>query len=414
MKLPIGNLKLGPLAKGAMRIGKTTSKAAPEAAAGPAKPRGKRIPLNKATLAIGSGATIFAIGFVMQNFGDHPAAHKTQDAAAPVTAEAQALAALPQGVNVDEITPTAAGDIPENLPGEAPARALPQDRITLDMPKGNMPPELELARLEDADTPMPLQTASAIDLSPVLASVLGNTDAAPDTGMSTPVLPCEIVLTADPAPAAMVDLTLEASCLPEERFALHHSGMMFHALTDRDGQARLRVPALADNAVFIASFTTGDGAVAQIDVPTLDFYDRVVVQWRGDAGLGLHALEFDAAYFGNGHIHAGARGDLSRATTGTSGVLSRFGDDAGPEALMAEVYTYPSRMSETGGQIDLSVEAEVTAVNCGQEVEAQTLQLKAGESLRTNDLTLYMPACDANGDFLVLKNLLEDLKVAAN
>ena len=88
--------------------------------------------------------------------------------------------------------------------------------------------------------------------------------------------------------------------------------------------------------------------------------------------------------------------------------------DAGADALMAEVYTFPTLTSDSAGRIGLSVEAEVTAANCGRQIAAQTLQLKPGETLRSRDVTLDMPACDANGDFLVLKNLFEDLKVAAN
>mgnify|MGYP000713507934 CR=1 FL=1 len=47
-------------------------------------------------------------------------------------------------------------------------------------------------------------------------------------------------------------------------------------------------------------------------------------------------------------------------------------------------------------------------------VDGISFELKPGETLRSRDVTLDMPACDANGDFLVLKNLFEDLKVAAN
>lgn len=221
-------------------------------------------------------------------------------------------------------------------------------------------------------------------------------------------------MTADPAPAAMVALMIEASCLPDARFTLHHSGMMFHALTDDDGRANLRVPALARNAVFIAAFDNAAGAVAQIDVPMLDFYDRVVAQWRGNTGLGLHALEFDARYFDAGHVHSANPSDMSAAASGTSGFLTRFGANAGADALMAEVYTFPSRTANSSGRIGLSVEAEVTAANCGKEIAAQTLQLKPGEALRSQEVTLYMPDCAATGEFLVLKNLFEDLKVAAN
>jgi hypothetical protein len=62
----------------------------------------------------------------------------------------------------------------------------------------------------------------------------------------------------------------------------------------------------------------------------------------------------------------------------------------------------------------LSVEAEVSELNCGQEIEAQSLQVGSDGKLKTRNLTLAVPDCDAIGNFLVLNNLLEDLKVARN
>ena len=399
MKLPFGKIPSGKLSFGKLAKRDGAQADAAETPAAALRGKRRRIPVNKATLSIGSGATIFAIGFVMQNFSGHPAAAPTSLDAAPV--KQQSMAALPTGLDIDEITPTASGALPE-LPQEQASAALPQDQVAPDVPVSS---GVELARLEDPDTPMPLQIASSVNPDAMLGAA---------TAKSTPVLPCEITLTADPAPAAMVDLMVEAACLAGERYTLHHNGMMFHAMVGDEGRGKLRVPALAENAVFIASFGNGEGAVAQIEVPTLAFYDRVVVQWRGDAGLGLHALEFDATYFGEGHVHGEAPGDLADAASGTSGFLSRFGHDTGAEALMAEVYTFPSQMSETEGRVALSVEAEVTEANCGTEIEAQTLQFTPGKSLRSNDLTLYVPECDGSGDFLVLNNLLQDMKVAAN
>ena len=59
-------------------------------------------------------------------------------------------------------------------------------------------------------------------------------------------------------------------------------------------------------------------------------------------------------------------------------------------------------------------EAEVTAQNCGQVIEAQSLELGDGGRLRTQYLTMTAPDCDAIGDFLVLNNLVDDPKIAAN
>ena len=368
-------------AKRSIRRGASGSGAAAPAAKGAAKTKRKfamprRIPLTKSTLAFGSGVIIFSVGFVLQNFGTHPAS-SLQDAKRPDVQTAELPNTLVESADLSAITPTSAGV----LPVDRPLPPLPRDSVAV--PATETEPGrgvTALAALQDTAVPEPLDPA-ALEIAPGGAA------------LNTPVLPCEVTMTADPAPAAMVDLIVEAACLSDARFTLHHSGMMFHALTDENGRSSLRVPALAENAVFIASFDNSQGAVAQIEVPT---------------------LEFDATYFGEGHVYSASPGDMSAAASGSSGFLPRFGENAGADALMAEVYTFPTLTSDSAGRIGLSVEAEVTAANCGRQIAAQTLQLKPGETLRSRDVTLDMPACDANGDFLVLKNLFEDLKVAAN
>ena len=66
------------------------------------------------------------------------------------------------------------------------------------------------------------------------------------------------------------------------------------------------------------------------------------------------------------------------------------------------------------GDVALSVEAEVSEANCGLEIEAQALELRGSGQVKTQNLTLAVPDCDAVGSFLVLNNLLQDLKVAQN
>lgn len=222
---------------------------------------------------------------------------------------------------------------------------------------------------------------------------------------------CDVTLEARPLVAAMVALALDAPCLPEARFVLHHNGMMFSARTDAEGRARLTVPALSRNAVFIAAFDTGHGAVAQQDVTDLSDLTRIVLQWHGDPGLGLHAREFGAAYFTPGHVHGGAAGTLAGLAEGRTGFLQRLGTGTTP--LRADVYTFPSGAARSGGTIQLTIEAEITRQNCGTEIEAQTIEARPGRGLRAQDVMLYMPGCDAVGDFLVLKNTLEDLTLSS-
>jgi hypothetical protein len=61
----------------------------------------------------------------------------------------------------------------------------------------------------------------------------------------------------------------------------------------------------------------------------------------------------------------------------------------------------------------MTVEAEVTASNCGRELSARTMGVMDGTPAERHELTFFMPDCAAVGDFLVLKNLYEDLKIAS-
>ena len=224
---------------------------------------------------------------------------------------------------------------------------------------------------------------------------------------------CAITMEAMPAAAAMVDLRISAPCNASERLTLHHHGLMFTEIMQPDGTLRINVPAMAERATFIAAFNNGEGATATVDVSSLTFYDRVAVQWAGEAGLQLHAREFESEYFSNGHIWAASAGEIATAARGEGGFLTRLGRTDTPEARIAEVYSFPSGTAKSGGDILLSVEAEITEFNCDKPVEAQSLELRDMESLRIRELSLEMPSCDSVGDFLVLKNLIEDLKIAS-
>jgi hypothetical protein len=223
---------------------------------------------------------------------------------------------------------------------------------------------------------------------------------------------CEITANARPIAAAMVNLTLDAKCLPNERVTVHHKGLIFSQTTDANGAFDITVPAMTKDATFVVAFSNGEGAVAQAIVDELADYDRVALQWKGNTGFELHAREFGAEYGSDGHVWSGASRDLSFAVTGQGGFVSMLGDLA--DGLMAEVYTFPIASTQGSGDVLLSVEAEVAKNNCGLEIEAQTLQTRSGNDITSRDLTVSVPDCDAAGNFLVLNNLFEDLKVASN
>lgn len=271
-------------------------------------------------------------------------------------------------------------------------------------------------------SPLSVDTAKLIELpaepaDPVVIQASLNIEPEtmdkPAQSDGTPELKCEYALTAEPQAAAMVRLNLSAPCMPNDRFTVHHNGMMVNYSTDDTGEAEFEAPALSETAVFIVAFANGEGAVATVNMPSLQYYDRAVLQWRGASGMQLHALEFDADYGSEGHVWSGVARDLSAAASGQGGFITRHGSDELAEGLRAEVYTFPSGAMKRPGDVQLSIEAEVTQSNCGRDVEAQSIQKTDAGGLKTQTLSLSMPDCSAVGDFLVLKNMLNDLKIAA-
>ncbi|MEM5541388.1 hypothetical protein WNY61_01440 [Sulfitobacter sp. AS92] len=261
------------------------------------------------------------------------------------------------------------------------------------------------------DSPIALP---ALDNQVIKAAAPQSLPPAPDSHSVAITAACDITAEAEAVAAAMVKLTLDAACLPNERLTVHHNGMIFTEVTDDKGQLRVTVPALSEEAVFILAFGNGDGAVAQTSVSELSGFNRIVLQWKGAAGFELHAREFGADYGDAGHVWSGAPRDMTAAVLGEGGFMTRNGDTNTSDPLMAEVYSFPVATAAQEGDVALSVEAEVSEANCGLEIEAQALELRGSDQVKTQNLTFAVPDCDAVGNFLVLNNLLQDLKVAQN
>ena len=231
------------------------------------------------------------------------------------------------------------------------------------------------------------------------------------TVMSEP--DCQVDLSADTLPLAMVALSLTAPCSPNAAVTIHHQGLMFSLLTDEAGVLDVVVPAMAQDAFFISSFADGEGAVASTQVPDLASVDRAALQWQGLSAVQLHAREFGADYGSEGHVWKAAARELDFMNTEEAGFLVSLGDNRVDNPLQVEIYTFPSGMDQRDGSVALTVEAEVTAENCGRDISAQSVQINPGFDPTAIDLTMTMPDCDAIGEFLVLKNMFKDLTLAA-
>ncbi|MEX0348388.1 MAG: hypothetical protein AB3N15_03115 [Paracoccaceae bacterium] len=212
---------------------------------------------------------------------------------------------------------------------------------------------------------------------------------------------CDVTVASSVLPLARVALSVDAPCFPNQQVTVHHSGLFFTDTTDGSGILDVTIPALSEQAVFIIEFDNGAGAVARAEVDELLDFERVAIQWGGNSGLQINAT-------------SGNSGELSQiaADADPYGDVVRLGKLGQGTSRMAEIYSVPRDQLAQSNAISLTIEAEVTAANCDRDIAAQSLELRANRSLRMRDLTLSMPSCDATGDFLVLNNLVEDLKIA--
>ena len=244
----------------------------------------------------------------------------------------------------------------------------------------------------------------------------------PFTGefLTDPVAPmfypedCKVTLTALPSVGAMVSLELNAPCYQNQRIEIAHAGLEFADTTAVDGSYSVLVPALGEYDPFSVNFMDGRGVEAKTLMLTIDGYDRAVINWSGPHDLNIHAYETGAEFGGADHIWANAPGDPDAGAAATGGFLIRLGNPNVLAPKLAEVYSYPRERGEAHANVELIVEAEINGQTCGIDLTGTAIQISAAGVVEKSDLSLAFPTCDGENGFLVLNNLLHDLKIARN
>lgn len=357
--------------------------------------------------AIGAAtfATALSIGFVLQ-YGDALASRVGVDTAATDTdtlAKEDEQMLVP--VTASIATPRSLGS-PVAPEREADMIALSTVPADISVPSIAVPSADEPAPV--AEVEMPELDEEIVELA---AAETTEDVTLPDTTLDAtvvatiqePAASCDMRVLATAAEMAMVELTLDAPCHMETSLVIYHQGMSISAQTDDLGLAQITVPALNEHALFIMSFETGESTIAQAFVPDMKEFDRAVLQWTGEHGFELHALHANASYGQDGHVWNKSGGTAER------GVLTSFTSGE----YSAEVYTYPAGQNSVISDIDLNVEAQISDANCGQSVSAQAIQIGPNRTTGITDLEMTLPGCDAVGEYLVLKNVYEDLTLAA-
>lgn len=217
---------------------------------------------------------------------------------------------------------------------------------------------------------------------------------------------CYTQLEAQRAPLAMVDLTLNAPCKPNTQFEIEQGVMIVSVMTDDEGRAQIRLPALAFRTSFAALSQNVEHHKVNVIVPQIRNFDRVALGWRGKEQLQLHAFENGSFIGGPGHVWTGSGHLLEDAIAGNSGYIHRLDTVTDDSAYHAEVYTFPAGRRMADGTVNLQVANLLHASNCAREVDFTVLQVTDGNNFEATALSPKMPACNQIG-FAVL--LTDDL-----
>lgn len=325
----------------------------------------------KVTLLVATGAIAFGAGHVVQK--------RAFDR----------VAADPAPVAVSSVTPVAAGPEPADIPPPAPQVELPPVPVVV----------------VDSAPPVAAVPPSGV---PQLAAITALPETTPPETVGAPVAAaeapsdCMVQLQLLPQAGAMIGLSLLAPCHANERIVLRHAGLAVTGKTSASGSYFGSLPALTALADVEVLFASGDREEASIAMPDAADIRRFAVQWQDEDAFQLHAFEGGAGYSDPGHYSAAMTGSPE-----AGGFITLLGDSTTDLPLLAEVFTFAP-----GLDAQIVLEAAVTETTCGREILGETIMAEGG-SVNITDLSLSMPSCDAAGDILVLKNLVEDMKLAA-
>lgn len=254
----------------------------------------------------------------------------------------------------------------------------------------------------EAEPPAPPPVAApALPAAPILAAP------EPQPPVVETAEACPVALDLGARENAMLSLTLAAPCHADERAVVKHGSLAVTGHLSATGTLFLDLPAMTADGVVDVIFADGTLTGAAQPMPEVALLRRIAVQWLDRDTFQLHAFESGADYGQPGHVSAATPHSPAPGIATKSGYLTRIGDDTVRLPMLAEIYTFPA-----SGPAEIAIEAAVSAETCGRELLGETVASLGGKVI-TSELTLAMPDCTAQGDILVLKNPVPEMKLAA-
>lgn len=212
-----------------------------------------------------------------------------------------------------------------------------------------------------------------------------------------------------PELGGLIRLRVMSACDPGMRVDVTYAGLSFSGLTDAQGLLDLSIPAVSEQAEVTYRIGDGTPVTASVSVPDVAAFTRVALAWPAGADVSLHALEFGAGPGSEGHVtHRRA------ASPKSGGRVVRLGTPELADSGQVEFYSLPSGPAKREGTIRLTVSARVTDETCGGPLDLVSVHATGEAAPLTRRHAIPVPDCANVGDILVLKNILDDLKIAAN
>lgn len=230
-----------------------------------------------------------------------------------------------------------------------------------------------------------------------------------DALLAMPDPDCPVTLVGEALPLALVEVSLDAPCLPATRLVVRHGPLEFAVRTTATGTVDFTVPALAREASFTVLRDNIELARTAVFVPDIARFDRVALNWRGPEVLNLHALGKAAEIGEEGHIWRAAPGSLGDVATGRAGYLFEFRDREADMPVHAEVFTFPAGQGVLDGKITMRVSTLLHPRNCGRAVDFRAIKAVDGHGPHVTSLSVRMPGCGQLGHDVMLDKDLTTL-----
>jgi hypothetical protein len=207
-------------------------------------------------------------------------------------------------------------------------------------------------------------------------------DVQSQTDVSAFGVACDIDLQINPRPNAMIELDVFAPCQPHATVHVSHGGFGFETQVSLTGRTSLIFPGMQREAkVFVA--VGEDVFERQIQVEDVEHLARIAL-----VGVSGSDAELVASWLSSEMDVYQNRG--------------------------VQVFSVDIRERNTAMTYRMTLRHQVTAQNCDQPVHTLLRRVLPGLAEQSQVLRLDAQDCNRIGDILELKNIVQDLKLAAN